>query len=263
MSEDAVTGGSDGLGLDGTFDRRRALKFGGMAVSAAALAPTLLTLGASPASASGTPFFQVGSTTPSDSTYISQSMTITGSSGTVIATLAITGDNHTVSTSGSTAAFSLRSLVYDGSLTVATYKADVTSMSSVLFDASWSASAATAAVSFTHFPNSPGIYDFVSGTVANSTAVVVPAGLDVPVAADPAVIFCAGAVQTDVDTPGYTRPTGSSVVTQEWYSAAFDAIGVGVSQTVFHPVSATVDFGSRDGSFDGSTSNAGVMISLL
>lgn len=249
-------------GIDGTFDRRRALKYGGMAVGAAALAPTLLTLGATPAAASGATLQQVGSAISTASTSISQSMTPSSGSGIVLATVAISGGVSTISTGSSTITFSqvTNAQSYDVALSLTTFTATVASATAFTFTASWSGSH-IAAVSLTYFPLATSVGNAKAGEELPQTSVSVPSGLAVA-SGDTAVLFCAGALQTAVNTPAYTRPSGSSIITQEWYSAASGGAGIGVGQSVFTPVTATVNFGSRYGTLASSAESAAMMVAV-
>lgn len=81
---------------DSRFDRRNALKYGGMALGAAAVAPTLLTLGASPASASGRPSDQNAGNYNSGNVSSLTTSQLNEPVGVLIATVALQSNDQTI-----------------------------------------------------------------------------------------------------------------------------------------------------------------------
>ena len=226
------------------FDRRRALKYGSMAMGAAVAAPTLLTLAASPASASGTVSSQNGGSSSTAVNSLSVNYT-TSNTGYLVITFCWMGPVAVTSTpSGWTLlASSTMQTTTAPAITTATYSRAITG-SSVSIDLAWTGNSPTApstgvsggagpspssvgalgytryAWAGTYFSKSTagiiatGLGSITSTTTPTSGSAVVT-GVVHPVYAG--LLYTCAFAQTASGTPAYTKPTGYTIKANESY----------------------------------------------
>jgi len=230
------------------IDRRKAIKYGSIAAGLAIATPTILTLGASPASASGQVSNQFGgSQTAPGGTNIESTPSGLSGTGIVVISVAIAGlrlaaDTVVSSTAGVDFPSNTWTLVTDSyktatGFTTATYYTTLNgSQHKCNFKFAWT-TGTRAALAGTYFPTASTVSSVVNkATPSAGTSITAPAGLVVPnqPTNKPAILFCGSMLRTGSNAPTYTCPSGFGFQGNQIYSAygttsATSGVGVGHS----------------------------------
>lgn len=269
----------------GGINRRSALKYGGIAAGLVVATPSILTLGATPASASGQVANQFGGSITS-AAGVAIENTPSGLSGTgiVVVSVVVAGERLEANTTVSSNTGNTWTLVTDSyrtnaspGFTMATYYAPLDGeQTSVHFKFAWTGGA-RAALAGTYFPTATAVNGAVTKAApSSSTSITAPAGLVVPnrPTDNPAVLFCGGTIRTGNNAPTYTAPSGFGYQANQIYSAYGTATvtsGVGVghsyvpidddwaSQTYLTPTS---DFGAKSATVATAQMNSATMLCI-
>ena len=253
-SDEAASMSNIGSEKSLSFDRRTAIKYGGIAAGLAVATPTILTLGASPAAASGRVANQFGGSVTSP-TALAIETTPSGFAGTgmVVITLAVAGERLAANTTVSSTSSNTWTLVPSSYMTntspgftMATYYTTLDGeQTSCNFKFAWTGGA-RAALAGTYFPTATTVSSYVSKSAPSaSTSITAPAGLVIPDSAShlPAILFCGGMLRTSSTAPTYTIPSGFGLQGNAIYSAYGTTTvtsGVGAGQS-YYPTDAMWD----------------------
>lgn len=232
-----------GIGSEGV-DRRRFLTYGGMAAGALAVTPTVLSLGASPAAASGLPSDQNASASNSSVVTSLTTSTMFEPVGVLVATVALQSNDQTITApSGWTALTKAGTTGQAGAARLTTqvfwiYYA--TQQSDQTYTFSW-ATGAPAAVSITKFENAksvvsnsgPSLSTTGTSRATGSVTPSVPGDTTPP----PSILFCLGYSRVSaVPTPA--SPSDATNGTYTEYATARNN-NVGAQQWAAYPASLT------------------------
>ena len=234
----------------GEFDRRKAIKYGGIAAGLVVATPSILTLGASPASASGRVSTQFGDVSANVATTSIELVRGAGySTGMIVITVATAGArtfNTPTSTTGNTWTLVPGSDMAGSTvLQMATYYSfmdETANASGVNFKVTWTTGARCAAFG-SYFPTGSQLVSYTNGSPTSTTNITAPSGLTIPDSPTdkPAILFCIAHNRTG-SGPLYSNPSGFSQVAgiQTTYQATAPASGVAVNH------SFTPDFDSGE-----------------
>jgi len=227
----------------GEFDRRKAIKYGGIAAGLVVATPSILTLGATPAAASGRVSTQFGDVSANkDTTAIELTRTSASggySTGLMVITVATAGnrtfDTPTSTTDNTWTLVPNSNMVGGTLLQMATYYSvmDTTkNATSVHFKVTWTGGARCAAFG-SYFPTGSQVTSYTNGTPTSTVNITAPSGLVIPSSPtnEPAILFCIAHNRTGAG-PLYTNPTGFAQVAgiQTTYQASpTPASGVAVN----------------------------------
>lgn len=290
-SEFGNTPANDPSPLTEGIDRRRAIKYGTIAAGLAIATPTILTLGASPASASGQVSNQFGGSQTSPSA-LNIETTPSGLSGTgiVVISVVVAGErlaaNTVVSSTGVTGVNGFPSnqwTLVSGSyktatgFTMATYYTTLNgSQTKCNFKFAWTGGT-RAALAGTYFPTASTVHSVVNkATPSAATSITAPAGLVVPnqPTNKPAILFCGAMLRTGNNAPTYTVPTGFGYQANQIYSAygtATATSGIGVGHSYYpndtmweagQSITATNSYAAVSASSAASIMNSATMICI-
>lgn len=247
----------------GEFDRRKAIKYGSIAAGLVVATPSILTLGASPASASGRVANQFGYSGTSNAG-TSAEATPSGLAGTglVVVTVALPSEKASGNTSVSSSTNNTWTLVTGSyktntspAFTMATYYTVLDgSQTSCNFKFTWSGGS-RAAIAGTYFPTGSTVHSIVQKSAPSaSTSITAPSGLVIPSRPtdSPAVLFCGAMLRTGANAPTYTIPTGfgnQANVIYSAYGTTGGTSGIGAGHA-YYPTDAMWDAGTKIPSTD-------------
>lgn len=268
----------------GEFDRRKAIKYGGIAAGLVVATPSMLTLGASPASASGRVANQFGYSGTSGTGTSAQATAsgLVAGKGMVVVTVALAGERLAASTTVTSSTGNTWTLVTGSyktntspAFTMATYYTLLTGTQDTCnFTFSWTGGA-RAAIAGTYFPTGSTVHSIVQKSAPSAgTSITAPAGLQVPdrPTDSAAVLFCGAMLRTSGSAPSYTIPTNFGFQANQIYSAyatAGGASGIGTGHSYFPTdtaweegtkITATSDFGAVSATAGAIIMNCATMI---
>ena len=248
------------------------IKFGTIAAGAAILTPTLLTLGASPASASGYVYDQFGnasSTLATSKTLLYEGLV---GRGILIATIAVAGTtafNTLSSSTGNSWSLVPNTNVSGNGLSTGTYISTLDGdQTTADITVGWPTTTMRSVWVGTYFPNAiTGVTDRThKGAPSSTTLITAPSSLVVGTNASAVLYIAATLRTTNSSTPTYTAPDGFTAVSnpiyQTWSSANSVTSGVGASHVYQYPVNAISNFGEVSATLGTATYNTANLLAI-